>query len=106
MPRPRMYESRAAKQRAYRARRAAETGQKTRPGAPGYAKWRKAIQEAYTLLESTYEELHAWMAERSDRWHESDRAGELDADRDRLYEILEGLDELSIRGRESEARRA
>jgi hypothetical protein len=83
----------------YRARRAAQNAPRTVVGAPGYAKWRKAIQEAHTLLSATYDELDAWMKDRSERWQEGDRAGDLDADRDRLWEILDGLDDLSIRGK-------
>jgi len=91
MPRPRQYESLAAKQAAYRARRAASESAQARPGAPGYAKWRKAIAQAYGLLEATYEELDGWMADRSERWQEGEAAGELEADRDQLCAIMEDL---------------
>jgi hypothetical protein len=41
------------------------------------------------------------MKERSERWQESDRAGDLDADRDKLWEIIDGLEALSIGGKAS-----
>ena len=101
MGRPKVYATPAERTAAYRARRAAQDAPGARSASPGYTKWRKAIQEARALLSATYEELGDWMTERSERWHESDRGGDLEADKDRLYEILDGLDELSIRGKAS-----
>ena len=99
MPQPRKHEDAAARQRAYRARRKAQDAPPAPPGAPGYAKWRKSVQQAHALLSAAYDEIGDWMRERSERWQEGERAGELEADRDKLYEILDALDELSIRGR-------
>jgi hypothetical protein len=99
MPIPRKYESQAEKQKAYRARRANQEPAARAAVTPGYAKWRKTIREAFALLTTTYDELDAWMKERSERWQESDRAADLEADRDKLWEILDGLEELSIRGK-------
>jgi len=96
MPQPRKYESQAAKQRAYRARLASQNRPTAKPGAPGYPRWRKAIAEATALLDSVYEELNEWMQERSEKWQESDRAGELEADKDMLYEATELLANLAI----------
>ena len=100
MGRPRVYDTPAARAKAWRDRHA-QDAPATRPGAPGYAKWRNVIQEAYALLSATYDELDAWMKERSERWQESDRAGDLDADRDKLWEIIDGLEALSIGGKAS-----
>lgn len=99
MPQPRRYDDAAARQRAYRARLKAQPAAARNAKAPGYAKWRKAIQDAYDLLEGTYEEIHYWMQERSERWQESDRAGDMESDRDSLYEIMEAIDNLAIRQR-------
>ena len=98
MPTPRIYENQAARQKAYRARRAAKESPDMLDGIPGYAKWRKVTHEARVLLSATYDELDEWMKDRSERWQESDRAGELAADRDKLWEIIDSLEDLSIGG--------
>lgn len=95
MPQPKVYETVAERQRAYRQRKAAE-GRKGPVGAPGYAKWRKEVSQAYAALERVHDEVSAWMEERSDQWQESDRAGELAADRDQLQEVLEVLAGLQL----------
>ena len=99
MGRPRVYDTPAARMVAYRARHAAQNAPAGPVGAPGYVKWRKAVREARALLSVTHDELEAWMQERSERWQESDRRGDLEADLDELYGVLDTLDELSIRGK-------
>lgn len=102
----RLHEDQAAKQRAYRQRQKALAQLRTAAGitakvAPTptpslkYKQWRKAIGEAYAILEATYEDVDGWMQERSERWHEGDTAGELEADRDQLYAVLDELAGLS-----------
>ena len=99
MGRTKVYATPAERTAAYRARRAAQDAPGARSASPGYTKWRKAVQEATSLLSTTYDELDAWTKERSERWQESDRAGELAADKDKLWEIIDGLEDLSIGGR-------
>ena len=101
MGRPKVYATPAERTAAYRARRAAQDAPGARSASPGYTKWRKAVQEATSLLSTTYDELDAWTKERSERRQESDRAGELAADKDKLWEIIDGLEDLSIGGRAS-----
>lgn len=96
MPQPRKYESPAARQAAYRARHAAHNGPVARPGVPGYSKWRKQIKEACALLDEVYEEVSDWMQERSERWQDSYRAGDLAADKDELWTVIDTLGGLSV----------
>jgi hypothetical protein len=96
MPQPRKYQSAAERQRAYRARRERAPLEERAVVTPSYPKWRKSLREAYGLLEATYEEIHYWIQERSERWQESERAGYIEGDRDQLQEILEMLDNLSL----------
>lgn len=95
MPQPRIYTDAAARQRAYRAR-LAERAAAADTRVPGYRKWRAAIQGAYDALEATYEEINIWKQERSERWQESDRAGDLEADYEALAEVLEQLAGLAV----------
>lgn len=96
MPQPRKYDSPAAKQAAYRARHAAQNGPVARSGVPGYPKWRKQVREACALLDAVYEEINVWKQERSGRWQESYRAGDLDADADELWTIIDALGGLNV----------
>jgi hypothetical protein len=61
-----------------------------------YAKARRAVREAYALLDTTCEELYYYIQERSQPWQDSDRAADLEADRDELDLVLQRLDKLSI----------
>lgn len=96
MPQPRKYASAAERTRAYRERLAAAPLAERAAKAPTYAKWRKNLRDAYAILSATQEEIHFWMQDRSERWQESDRAGELEADRDALQEIVESIESLSL----------
>ena len=96
MPQPRKYIDQAEKQRAYRARLQAEQLQQHAAKAPTYAKWRKALQEAASILQNTETEIDAWMQERSERWQESDRASEMEEDREQLRDLVEAIASLHI----------
>ena len=98
MPQPRKYATAAERTRAYRERLAAAPLAERAAKAPTYAKWRKSLRDAHALLNATYEEIHYWMQERSERWQESDRAGEMEADRDQLQEIVESIENLNLWG--------
>jgi hypothetical protein len=47
------------------------------PTIPGNARWRAAIEQAYTLLEQTANEMQNYHDDRSEQWQESERASEL-----------------------------
>lgn len=102
-----VYEDQAARQRAWRAREKAKAAARVAAGFEAkypptltpmlqYRQWRKATGEAMALLERVYEELEAFMQERSERWHESDRGGELEAEKDELYGVLDTLAGLEV----------
>ena len=61
-----------------------------------YRAWRTQLGEAAAILERVYEELDDWMQDRSERWHESDRAGELEAEKDELEVICDTLSGLNV----------
>ena len=105
MPQPRKYESPAAKQAAYRARKQTIAAARVAAGfspfpSPSptaslqYRAWRATIAQANAALERVYEEVNEWMQERSERWQESDRGFALQADYERLEAVLESLAEL------------
>lgn len=96
MPQPRKYANAAERTRAYRERLAATPLQERAAKKPTYPKWRKTLRDAHAILEATYEEIHYWMQERSERWQESDRAGEMEADRDSLQDILASIESLNL----------
>lgn len=102
-----MYQDQAAKQRAYRQRRKALHAASTMAGltparqpdrayALQYRQWRITIGQARAMLEATYESLDAWMQDRSEAWQDSDRAANLLADKDRLYELLDSIESLEV----------
>lgn len=99
MGRPRVYATPAARTAAYRARRSAQNTPAEPKSAPGYTKWRRQVREARALLDDVYEELSAWMQDRSERWQESDRAGDLEAEKDELWTIIDTLEGMSVLGR-------
>ena len=83
MPMPRRYENQAARQAAYRQRRAEarrrELEAKGMPSLPavatlpGHARWQALTRQALLLLQTVQEERQAYYDQRSERWQESER---------------------------------
>jgi len=106
MPTPKQWEDAAAKQRAYRDRqraaRAEEQAAKGLPALPkiatlpGTARWRGLIESARAALETTREEMEAYHVERSERWKETERAGEMAEQIEALETIIEEIQGLSV----------
>ena len=103
----RKYESVAARQKAYRARKQVVADARVKAGfspfpspAPThslqYRAWRTTIAAANEAIERVYEEINEWMQERSERWHESDRGYALQADYERLEEVLSQIADLDV----------
>ncbi|RYF51063.1 MAG: hypothetical protein EOO38_04140 [Cytophagaceae bacterium] len=86
MPTPKKHPNQAEKQRAYRERQreARRNEQQAKglpalpsiPTLPGTTRWRAMVEAALVQLETTRDEMESYVAERSEAWQESDRAGE------------------------------
>jgi hypothetical protein len=87
MPQPRRHQDNAAKQRAYRARRAcsrrAEQQAKGLPPAPplptlpSRARWQALLTQARLALETARDEMQAYYEDRSEAWQAGERAATL-----------------------------
>jgi len=102
MPQQRQYPDTAAKQRAYRARQAHARREElqakglppTAPIAtlPSRARWQALVTQARLSLATARDELHAYVAARSETWQESERAAALAEQFDALEQVLDDLD--------------
>jgi hypothetical protein len=103
MSQPRKYASAAERQAAFRDRRA--TAWKTQMQAkglpalppittmPGTVRWRGAIRTAHGLLAMVCDEMQTYIDERSEQWHESDQAQELQEKLSGIEEIRDALED-------------
>ncbi len=104
MPQPRKYETRAEQQAAYRKRRAASErallAQKglpplpAIPTLPGNARWRAMIEQAHTLISGAAAEMQSYHDDRSERWQDSAKAGDLLDKLEHLQESMAQLQEM------------
>lgn len=102
MPQPRLYQTRAEQQAAYRARTRRTQEQMLRqkglpalpaiPSMPGSARWRAAIAMASSLLGQTAAEMQDDHDDRSDLWQESEKADVLIKQIEDLEDIAAQLD--------------
>jgi hypothetical protein len=84
MPQPKIYESHAQRQNAYRKRREqarhlqmAAKGLPVLPAlptVPGWARWNQAMGNMYELMTLVQDEMQTYFEERSEQWQESERA--------------------------------
>jgi hypothetical protein len=105
MPQPRRHQDNAAKQRAYRARRAcsrrAEQQAKGLPPAPplptlpSRARWQALLTQARLALETARDEMQAYYEDRSEAWQAGERAATLAEQIDQLGVVLDELEALS-----------
>ena len=104
MPQARKHASHAARQSAYR-RRIEESRQAALaakglpplpaiPSMPGQLRWKASLTNARDLIASTLTEMQDYCAERSDRWHDSDRGAEHDERMATVEAALAAVDEL------------
>jgi len=99
MPQPRTHADNAAKQRAYRARRAqarhAEQQAKglpptpSLPTLPSHARW-----QARLFLETARDEMQAYDDDRSETWQQGERAVTLQDHLETVGQVLDDLDAL------------
>lgn len=100
MPTPRLHDTPAQRQAAYRARLAREKEAYIEPKIPtalGSRRWKAMRKEARTYLVAMYAEQQAYYEAKSERWQESE-AGENLAERiqtlETALEALEALQDL------------
>jgi len=101
MPTPKMHVDSAARQRAYRKRRAADRKAELLakglpatapiPTMPSLARWRALALQARALVEIMQDEMKAYADERSETWQESENG---ESFRERLERIEEARDAL------------
>jgi len=104
MPQARRYADNAAKQRAYRARQTHVHEEERRakglppsaplPTMPSRARWEGLVEQARQVLVLARDEMQTYSDDRSEAWHESDRAAALLEYLDHLQAVLDDLDGL------------
>ena len=101
MPQPRLYETRAEQQAAYRKRRSvsdrellAQKGLPHLPAVPtipGNARWSAMIRQAHMLLSEAASEMQSYHDDRSEQWQESANAEDLLAKVEQLQDTMAQL---------------
>ena len=61
---------------------------------PSTARWRSALDLATRLLQAVSEEMQAYSDERSEAWHDGERAETLHENLDQVNEMLGQIDDL------------
>jgi len=105
MPQLKKYDSRAARQAAYRQRcarsRAQQLSQKGLPALPavatipGYARWRSALCQAQSTLSLVLSEMQQYYDDRSETWQESDRGEAFGERLEAIEEVCSQMDDLA-----------
>jgi hypothetical protein len=97
----RRYATGAERQSAYRSRQKdAHTPPLYLPAlaplstVPSTARWRSALDLATRLLQAVSEEMQAYSDERSEAWHDGERAETLHENLDQVNEMLGQIDDL------------
>jgi hypothetical protein len=104
MPQPRLHESSAQRQAAYRERvNQARQAQLTAhalpplpalPTLPGQARWLALLVQAQWCLTQVSNEMQQYYEARSDAWQESEKAAAFEARLEAVQEVLQALEEL------------
>jgi hypothetical protein len=95
MPTQRKYESAAARQAAYRARRKTRGDSVTTAVVAGlvYRRWEAMRRQAASILEEVSAEMELYSDQRSEAWHDSDRGEAFAEMMESVAEIVETLKE-------------
>lgn len=88
MPQVRIYENAADRQAAYRQRCAQRPDCKPIPTVPGYRRWNAMKSQALLLIEQVASEMESYYTQRSETWHDSERA-------EAFSEALESLEQIA-----------
>jgi len=103
MPQKRTYNSNAERQKAYRDRirlspepRAGDTlpGRSKLSNVPSEKRWRVLVQSARDALVQVQDEMDEYGSERSDAWHETERAERFTERMLAVSEMAEALENL------------
>jgi hypothetical protein len=104
MPQPRIHGSHAQRQAAYRRRcREANEAQLREEGLPnspaistmpGAVRWRQAVAKVLELLLLVEEEMQEYYSDRSEAWHESERAEEFQERIGAIVQARESVEEI------------
>lgn len=106
MPTPKKHPNQAEKQRAYRERQRQARRDEQRekglpslpqiPTIPGTTRWRAMVKSALIQLETASDEMETYVAERSDAWQESDRAGEYRTHIENIEGAIAMIEEIEL----------
>ena len=106
MPQPKLYDSAAARQAAYRSRceqeRQNELTAKGLPpmpaisSMPGWSRWNAALLMAQEMLSLTLEEMHGYYDDRSESWQNSERGEEHQEKVSSVEAVLDALVDLTL----------
>lgn len=66
------------------------------PTLPGHRRWDAALRSAQALLAQVCEEMQQYSDDRSEAWHESDRAERLAERQQEMEAVLSQLDDLLL----------
>jgi hypothetical protein len=104
MPQPRLHDSSAQRQAAYRhrvhqARQQQLTAQSLPPlpplpSVPGQVRWLALLMQAQWCLTQVTNEMQQYYEDRSEAWQESDKGTAFEARREAVQEVLAMLQEL------------
>ena len=106
MPQARKYASRAEQQAAYRRRcesaRKSVLASKGLPQLPaistmpGWLRWNASLSAARELVERTYDEMQDYFDERSEEWHEGEKAPPFQERIEEVQALMDAMVELTI----------
>jgi hypothetical protein len=106
MPTPKQYDSPAARQKAFRKRKAQaikeQLAAKQFPNAvavsniPSMIRWKALHSNAQAALEAMQSEMQAYYDERSEQWQESDKGQHFQDLLDQTEQARAGVDELDL----------
>ena len=106
MPTPKQYDSPAARQKAFRERKAQaikeQLAAKQFPAAapiptmPSMARWKALHSNAQAALQAMHDEMQAYYDERSEQWQESDKGQHFQDLLDQTEQARAGIDDLDL----------
>ena len=108
MPQPRIYETAAQRQQAYRDRKnrdrvalasmveSTQVPAPALPNMPPIRKWRAGLEVVYRIAVQIRDEMQAYSDDRSEAWQESEAGEQLHENIDKITELIEMFDDLTV----------
>lgn len=108
MPKPRIYQTAAQRQKAYRERKIRDRAtidaahESTQvpppplPNVPNIRKWRAELETAYRLAVQARDEMQAYADDRSEAWQESEAGEQLHENIEKITEAIDMFDDLTV----------